>query len=282
MVVLPQKTISVLYKALTQGEDFTAVEIDEVEKLAQQVYNVHGKTREKSERQATTDKASFQDNPALSLIQKFDSIFHTKLSKGRPVHGEHEMELSPGHGAIFRPQWRLSPEQTRTLRDWLKEMLESGLIRPSISPHGAPTFCIKKPVGWRIVHDYRAMNQHTVRQLTPMPRKDDIFDRMAGCRWYSCFDLLSGYYQIRMRENDIPLTAFQTPDGLFEILAVPMGLSNAPSTFNRIVTKISRNCLTASPLTLTTSMSLRKTKTLTFTWLLWNVFLSDVRSKNCI
>lgn len=148
------------------------------------------------------------------------------------------MELSPGHGAIFRPQWQLSPEQTRTLREWLKEMLEAGLIRPSISPHGAPTFCIKKPVGWRIVHDYRAMNQHTIRQSTPMPRKNDIFDRMAGCRWHSCFDLLSGYYQIRMRESDIPLTAFQTPDGLFEYQAVPMGLSNAPVTLNRVVTKI--------------------------------------------
>ncbi|POM64394.1 Reverse transcriptase [Phytophthora palmivora] len=96
-------------------------------------------------------------------------------------------------------------------------MLKAGLIRPSISPHGVPTFCIKKP---------------TIRQFTPMPRKDDIFDQMTGCRWYSCFDLLSGYYQIRMREKDILLTTFQTPEGLFEYLGVPTGLSNAPATFN--------------------------------------------------
>ncbi|OWZ19944.1 Pol Polyprotein [Phytophthora megakarya] len=231
------KNINVLYNAIQNGDDFTAVDVDGGEQSTHQIHTVNAKNREKSERQTTTDKETFRKNPAFSLIEKYHPIFRIKLPKRKPVHGEHEMELAPGHGAIFRPLWRLSPEQTETLRYWLKEMLEAGLIRPSISPHGAPTFCIKKPVGWRIAHDYRAMSQHTIRQSIPMPREDDIFDRMAGCRWYSCFDLLSGYYQIRMRESDIPLTTFLTPDGLFEYLAVPMGLSNAPATFNRIVTR---------------------------------------------
>ncbi|OWZ01510.1 polyprotein [Phytophthora megakarya] len=144
----------------------------------------------------------------------------------------------PGTGAIYQPQWRLSPDQERALREWIKEMLRAALIRPSISPHGAPTFCIKKAVEWRVVHDYRAMNAKTVRQSTPMPIKDAIFDRMSTSLWYSCFDLLPGYSQMRMRTKDIPYTAFQTPDGLFEYIAVPMGLNNAPATFNRIVQRI--------------------------------------------
>ncbi|OWZ18556.1 polyprotein [Phytophthora megakarya] len=85
------------------------------------------------------------------------------------------------------------------------------------------------------VNSAKAMNARAIRQSTPMPRKDTILDRMSGAIWYSCFDLLSGYYQILMRLKDIPFTAFQTPDGLFEFLAMPMGLINAPGTFNRIV-----------------------------------------------
>ncbi|POM64581.1 Hypothetical protein PHPALM_19872 [Phytophthora palmivora] len=75
------------------------------------------------------------------------------------------------------------------------------------------------------------MNEHTIRQSMPMPRKDDVMYRMAGCRWYSCFGLRSGYYQIRMRERDIPLADFQIPDSLFEYLAVPMGLADMGATY---------------------------------------------------
>lgn len=161
------------------------------------------KNTDKVRRFEATDADSFRDTPGYPLICEFEDIFQKRLPHGPPVHGEHEMEVRPGVGAIYRQQWRLSPDQEKGLRDWTKEMLRAGLIRPSISPHGAPTFCIKKPVGWRIVHDYRAMNEQTVRQSTPMPRKDAIFDRMSGSWWLSCFDLLSGYYQIRMREKKI-------------------------------------------------------------------------------
>ncbi|OWZ09875.1 Retroelement [Phytophthora megakarya] len=97
-----------------------------------------------------------------------------------------------------------------------REMLAANMARSSTSPHGAPTFCVKKPDGWRIVHDYRAMNMNTVRRTMPMPRKDVILEKMQGSYYFSCLDLLSGYYQFRMREDGIPYTSFQTPDGLFE------------------------------------------------------------------
>ncbi|GMF60584.1 unnamed protein product [Phytophthora fragariaefolia] len=148
-----------LYSGLKGGHDFMSVELQALEQVQSEFNAMGAKTREKTERQATTDRDSFTNKPAFPLIQKFEPIFRTTLPKGRPVHGEQEKELVPGHGAIFRQQWRLSPEQTKTFNEWLKEMLEAGLIRPSISSHGAPTFCIRIPVRWRIVHDYRAMNQ---------------------------------------------------------------------------------------------------------------------------
>ncbi|POM81808.1 Polyprotein [Phytophthora palmivora] len=140
--------------------------------------------------------------------------------------------------AIFRRQWRQSPGQEKVIMDWVSEMKNAGLIRTSTSPHGAPTFCVRKPIRWRIVHDYRAMNSHAIRRTLPMPRKDIIIEKIHGAYWYSCMDLLSGYYQFRMRNCDIPYTAFQTPDGSYEYLVLPMGLSNAPATFNEGIRRI--------------------------------------------
>ncbi|OWZ07551.1 polyprotein [Phytophthora megakarya] len=82
------------------------------------------------------------------------------------------------------------------------------------------------------------MNLNTIRRTMPMPRKDKILEQMQGAYYYSCLDLLSGYYQFRMREEDIPYTAFQARDGLYEYLVVPMGLSNTPATFNEGIRRV--------------------------------------------
>ncbi|KAG3098164.1 hypothetical protein PI125_g15428 [Phytophthora idaei] len=71
-----------------------------------------------------------------------------------------------------------------------------------------------------------------------MPRKEDTFDAMIGSYWFSCMDLLWGYYQVKLRESDIPFTAFSTPDGLCEYLVTPMNLSGSPGTFNRLLQRV--------------------------------------------
>ncbi|OWY93176.1 LOW QUALITY PROTEIN: hypothetical protein PHMEG_00037525 [Phytophthora megakarya] len=193
------------------------------------------------------DIESFRDHPVFALLLKHKELYKQKLPMDLPPHehGEHVMEVDTKE-AVFRRQWRQSPSQEKVIMDWVRELRKAGLIRTSTSPHGAPTFCVKKPVGWRIVHDYRAMNSHTVRRTLPMPRRDSIIEKMQGAFWYSCIDLLSGYYQFRMRDCDVPFTAFQTPDGAYEYLVLPMGLSNAPATFNdgirRILSDLSEIC----------------------------------------
>jgi len=142
--------------------------------------------------------------------------------------------------AMYRQQWRQSPEQQREIVRWVEDMVKKKLIRPSISPHAAPTFCIRKPVGWRIVHDHRYLNSNTVRQSIPMTRKEDILDAMSGAYWFSTMDLMSAYYQVRMREADIKFTAFQAPNGLWEYLVLPMGVCNAPATMHRLSSKLFR------------------------------------------
>ncbi|KAG2790810.1 hypothetical protein PC116_g26519 [Phytophthora cactorum] len=116
------------------------------------------------------------------------------------------------------------------------------MVRESKSAHSTPTFCVRKPNGkWRLVHAYNKLNNATVPAQTPIPRKDVLLNNMAGCELYSALDLVDGYYQILMRESDIPLTAVSTPSGmLWEWLVIPQGLSNTPATFNRLVKQLFR------------------------------------------
>jgi hypothetical protein len=95
--------------------------------------------------------------------------------------------------------------------------------------------------GWRIVHAFNKLNAATIPAQTPLPRKDVLVDSMSGSTIFSAIDLMDGFYQILMRESDVPLTAVSTPSGmLWEWLVMPQGLRNAPATFNRLVTQVMR------------------------------------------
>ncbi|POM60271.1 Pol protein, partial [Phytophthora palmivora] len=122
------------------------------------------------------------------------------------------------------------------------EKAKSGLVRESKSPRSTPTFCVRKPNGkWRLVHVYNKLNNATVPAQKPIPGKDVLLNNLSGCTLYSALDLVDGYYQILMRESDIPLTAVSTPGGmLWEWLVMPQGLSNDPAMFNRLVTQLFR------------------------------------------
>ena len=116
------------------------------------------------------------------------------------------------------------------------------MVRESKSPHSTLTFCVKKPNGkWRIVHAYNKLNVATIPAQTPIPRKDVFQNNMVGITMYSALDLGDAYYQLLMRASGIPLTVVSTPSGMLcEWLAMPQGLSNAPATFNRLVTQLFR------------------------------------------
>ncbi|POM76747.1 LOW QUALITY PROTEIN: Pol protein [Phytophthora palmivora] len=161
----------------------------------------------------------------------------SQLPPGRGVR--HEIDLVPGTKYCVTRQWPLPREQCEVIDAFFTEKAKSGMVRKSKSPHSTPTFCVRKSNGMcRLIHAYIKLNNATVPAQTPIPRKDVLLNNMSSCTLYSAVDLVDGYYQILRRESDIPLTAVSTPSGmLWEWLVMPQGLSNAPATFNRLVTQ---------------------------------------------
>ncbi|GKC82220.1 putative reverse transcriptase domain-containing protein [Tanacetum coccineum] len=118
----------------------------------------------------------------------------------------------------------------KELAEQLKELSNKGFIRPSSSPWGAPILFVKKKDGsFRMCIDYRELNKLTVKNRYPLPRIDDLFNQLQRSSIYSKIDLRSGYHQLRVREEDIPKTAFRTRYGHYEFRVMPFGLTNAPA-----------------------------------------------------
>ncbi|GKA56368.1 putative reverse transcriptase domain-containing protein [Tanacetum coccineum] len=145
---------------------------------------------------------------------------------------EFQIDLVPGAAPVARAPYRLAPSEMKELSDQLQELSDKGFIRPSSSPWGAPVLFVKKKDGsFRMCIDYQELNKLTVKNRYPLPRIDDLFDQLQGSSVYSKIDLRSGYHQLRVREEDIPKTAFRTRYGHYEFQVMPFGLTNAPAVF---------------------------------------------------
>ena len=142
------------------------------------------------------------------------------------------IELHPSTSPISMTPHRMALVELQELRVQLQELLDKGFIRPSTSPWGAPVlFPKKKDKTLRLCIDYRQLNRVMIKNRYPLPRIDDLFDQLRGARVYSKIDLRTGYHQLRVRDTDIPKTAFRTRYGHFEFTVMPFGLTNAPAAF---------------------------------------------------
>jgi len=173
-----------------------------------------------------------------ATLAAYRDVFPNALPDGLPPSREvdHRIELVPGSSPQSRPTIRLSATELAELKKQLIELEAAGFIRPSKSPFGAPILFVKKKDGtMRMCIDYRALNRITVKNSYPLPRVDELFDRLQGARYFSKIDLRSGYHQIRIAPEDVPKTAFRTRYGHYEFLVLPFGLTNAPATFMHLM-----------------------------------------------
>ncbi|GKC45607.1 putative reverse transcriptase domain-containing protein [Tanacetum coccineum] len=152
---------------------------------------------------------------------------------------EFRIDLIPGVVPVAKSPYRLAPTEMQELSNQLKELQEKGFIRPSSSPWGAPVLFVKKKDGsFCMCIDYQELNKLTIKNRYPLPRIDDPFDQLQGARYFLKIDLRSGYHQLRVREEDIPKTAFRTRYKHFEVTVMPFGLTNALAVFMDLMNRV--------------------------------------------
>ena len=169
----------------------------------------------------------------IPVVREFADVFPEEIP-GLPPNRDVEftIDLEPGTAPISKAPYRMAPVEMQELKKQLEELLEKGYIRPSASPWGAPVLFVKKKDGsFRLCIDYRELNKVTIKNKYPLPRIDDLLDQLQGAKVFSKIDLRSGYHQLRIREEDIPRTAFRTRYGHYEFVVMPFGLTNAPAVF---------------------------------------------------
>nr|GEV35014.1 retrotransposon protein, putative, Ty3-gypsy subclass [Tanacetum cinerariifolium] len=140
---------------------------------------------------------------------------------------------------IARAPYRLAPSEMQELSNQRQELAYRGFICPSASPWGAPVLIVKKKDrSFRMGIDYQELNKLTVKNHYPLPKIDDLFDQLQGSSVYLKIDVRSGYYQLRVRDEDIPKTAFRIRYGHYEFQVMPFGLTNAPAVFMDLMNRV--------------------------------------------
>ena len=160
-----------------------------------------------------------------------------ELSFGHTTSVKHHIRLHDQ--TPFKERSRpIHPSDREAVKQHLRELLDAGIIRESESPFASPVVVVKKKNGKiRLCIDFRKLNNRTIKYAYALPHIEEIFSALSGARWFSVMDLKSGYYQVEMAEVDKHKTAFTCPLGFYEFNRMPQGVTNAPSTFQRLMEK---------------------------------------------
>ena len=175
------------------------------------------------------------------VLQKYKDVFPDDLPKELPPrrHIEHSIDLIPGSSPPSKQPYKMSPKELDELKKIIDDLLAHGFIQPAASPFGAPVLFVKKKDGtMRMCVDYRALNKITIANKYPLPRIDELFDRLQGAKYFSKIDLRSGYHQVRIAEKDIDKTTFNSRYGSYSFKVLSFGLCNAPATFMNLMNSI--------------------------------------------
>nr|ABG66083.1 retrotransposon protein, putative, Ty3-gypsy subclass [Oryza sativa Japonica Group] len=177
---------------------------------------------------------------SVPIVCEYPDVFPEELTSMPPDREiEFAIELAPGTAPIAKRPYRMAANELAEVKRQIEELESKGYVRPSSSPWGAPVLLVKKKDGSeRMVIDYRALNEVTIKNKYLLPRIDDLFDQLKGARVFSKIDLRSGYHQLKIRSEDIPKTAFSTRYGLYEFTVMSFGLTNAPAFFMNLMNKI--------------------------------------------
>ena len=187
-----------------------------------------------------------QRGELTNLLQDFEDVFY----QGGELHAvkvgvEHKIRVKSNTAPIAHRPRRLSPEEETEVRDEIEELKDMGLVRESNSPWAAPIVCARRKNGaLRLAIDYRGLNAISVpATMHPIPRIDDLFDRLGEANFFSVLDAKSGYHQMPLAKEETEMTAFVVPWGQYEFCDVtPFGLKGAGYSFQRFMSTVLGEC----------------------------------------
>ena len=171
----------------------------------------------------------------MDLANQFQSLFTE--APGTTSLAQHHIKLTSDQPVRSRP-YPVPNSLRESLKEDISDMMKMGVIRESSSPYASPVVVKKKDNTNRVCVDYRRLNKLTVFDPEPMPTAEHLFQKLNGDKYFTRIDLSKGYWQISIPEEDIPKTAFVTPDGSYEFLKMPFGMINSAATLKRAMKKL--------------------------------------------
>ena len=186
-------------------------------------------------------------NKVPEAYSEFIPIMTAEMAEVLPEHSvyDHAIDLKEGTTPPWGPINPLNETELEELRKWLKKMTDIGAVRQSKSECSSPMLFVPKGHGrgLRLCIDYREINKITVPNRYPLPNMDELKEFVRGAKWFNKIELKNGYHLFRIKEGDEWKTAFRCRYGLFEFTVMPIGLVNAPATFQGMINNIFRDML---------------------------------------
>ena len=173
------------------------------------------------------------------LLQNYQDVFKRKPGKTKAI--KHFIHTADSRPVKQRP-YRLPHAYWEEVKQELREMLAEGVIEPSQSDWASPIVLVRKKDGSiRLCVDYRKLNAQSRTDAYPMPRIEDILDRVGKAKFITTLDLTRGYWQVPVADEDRHKTAFTSPFGLYQFCVMPFGLNRTPATFQRLMNEVVRD-----------------------------------------
>lgn len=173
------------------------------------------------------------------LLEKYSDLFPDVPSRTNQIY--HDVDVGDAAPVKQHP-YRLNPRKQQYLKEEVKYLLENDFIEPSSSSWSSPCILVPKPDGsYRMCTDYRKVNSVTKTDTFPIPRMDDCIDKLGKAKYVTKFDLLKGFWQVPLTDRAKEISAFVTPEGLYQYKVMPFGMKNSPATFQRLINKVIAN-----------------------------------------